>query len=116
MIVKLLTGSSIEFYPELERNVSEVIGHKVTAADLETFLEENVYQFDDMFGAHGCLWLGYDSQYHCNQSWFSPVYTDYGKCFTFNYGEAVRKFKQDASGSGHGLYLFLNIQEGEYSG
>ena len=65
----------------------------------------------------GCLWFGKDEDFNCSKSWFSEIYIrEHGKCFSFNYENTARDFYQVQSGSGSGLYLFLNVNNSEYTG
>lgn len=60
-----------------------------------------------------CLWAGIEV---CDHNDFETVISDWGVCYTFNNPlnkSLIRKVYQ--SGSQHGLFLRLNVQQDEYT-
>ncbi|XP_033856097.2 acid-sensing ion channel 4-A-like isoform X1 [Acipenser ruthenus] len=51
---------------------------------------------------------------NCTSDDFQPVYTRYGKCYTFNANKSLSSKKAKQGGMGNGLEIMLDIQQEEY--
>uniref|UniRef100_A0A8C0BHT7 Acid sensing ion channel subunit family member 4 n=1 Tax=Buteo japonicus TaxID=224669 RepID=A0A8C0BHT7_9AVES len=75
--------------------------------DLEDFFHRLGHQIEDMLVE--CRFQGE----RCGPQHFAPVYTRYGKCYTFN-GDRRNPRVTRQGGMGNGLEIMLDIQQEEY--
>ncbi|XP_075707921.1 acid-sensing ion channel 1 isoform X1 [Rhinoderma darwinii] len=78
-------------------------------SDLYQITERSSHQLNEMM--LDCTYQGRD----CDIDDFIPVFTRYGKCYTFNSGQNGRTpLITTKGGTGNGLELMLDIQQDEY--
>ncbi|XP_075770595.1 acid-sensing ion channel 4 [Pelodiscus sinensis] len=104
----------LEALPEAQRhwlsrlaNYSRFLPPRRAERTLASLLHRLGHQLPDMLLA--CRFQGQA----CGPQHFTPVYTRYGKCYTFN-GDPSSPRTARQRGAGHGLELMLDIQQEEY--
>ncbi|KAG8452723.1 hypothetical protein GDO86_004496 [Hymenochirus boettgeri] len=82
---------------------------KYGPSDLFEITDRSSHQLNDMMVE--CRFQGIE----CDTDYFIPVFTRYGKCYTFNSGTNGRQpLITTKGGTGNGLELMLDIQQDEY--
>ncbi|XP_073469254.1 acid-sensing ion channel 1 isoform X1 [Aquarana catesbeiana] len=77
--------------------------------DMYDIIDRSSHQLSEMM--LGCRFQGRE----CDVEDFIPVFTRYGKCYTFNSGQNGRTILVTSKGgTGNGLELMLDIQQDEY--
>ncbi|XP_020647763.3 acid-sensing ion channel 4 isoform X1 [Pogona vitticeps] len=109
-----LVPSILEELPEEQHpwlihlaNYSRFLPPRLSPHTMESFFHRLGHQIEDML-----VECRFQSK-PCGPQDFTPVYTRYGKCYTFN-GDRNKPRVTRQSGMGNGLELMLDIQQEEY--
>nr|XP_034982590.1 acid-sensing ion channel 4 isoform X2 [Zootoca vivipara] len=109
-----LLPSVLEELPEEQRpwlsrlaNYTRFLPSRLSPHTMESFFHRMGHQIEDML--LDCHFQGKP----CGAQDFTPVYTRYGKCYTFN-GDRNKPRVTRQSGMGNGLEIMLDIQQEEY--
>ncbi|XP_053141701.1 acid-sensing ion channel 4 isoform X1 [Hemicordylus capensis] len=109
-----LLPTVLEELPEEQRpwlshlaNYSRFLPPRLSPHTMESFFHRLGHQIEDMLLE--CHFRGKP----CGPQDFTPVYTRYGKCYTFN-GDRNKPWVTRQSGMGNGLEIMLDIQQEEY--
>ncbi|KFP85141.1 Acid-sensing ion channel 4, partial [Acanthisitta chloris] len=88
-------------------NYSRFLPPRRSERTMQSFFHRLGHQIEDMLGE--CRFQGE----RCGRQHFTPVYTRYGKCYTFN-GDRRNPRVTRQGGMGNGLEIMLDIQQEEY--
>ncbi|XP_069472977.1 acid-sensing ion channel 4-like [Ambystoma mexicanum] len=88
-------------------NYSRFLPPRPTDQTMRSFFHRQGHQIEDMLLE--CVFQGTP----CGPQHFTPVYTRYGKCYTFNADRRHPKTTRQG-GMGNGLEIMLDIQQEEY--
>lgn len=92
----------------------EDLTHTVELGNWMRFRVRNKWRWDQTPGFHLCFNWNHSNSLSCF-SFFSQIFTRYGKCYTFNSGQDGRPLLVTMKGGmGNGLELMLDIQQDEY--